>query len=432
MIFVSSLKTNPKNLILSLCILILFPAKHEKMPKTLEKEKLIATLLDSSRQFEERAGCFLKFTEQRFQARGALLVCPLKETEWTIFSLQGKGRLKVSKKHVENCDLNKLFKNKLIINSGKGPKPQGKDFFSLFQGQGFVAVPIIGEGKKILAVWGIGLENNEPAGEREMKFFSSLAKEDIFMAMSCVLSAETLKTKNRELVRSGHVKDDYYQMVAHDLKGPLTEILANIDLLKHNPNLSPEDKEVIDTALCGCDSLFRMVAELLDINKMEEGKFIFSFSDFDLAALARDKIERMKAVAAQKEIVFDLAFEPGIPQVRADEELVLRVLANLFSNAVTYSYNGQPISVEISLLKDKGMVQVSVRDKGEGIPKSKHKKIFEKFGQSFKAGTRKRYSTGLGLTFCKMAVESHGGEIWVESKPGEGSIFYFTLPITPR
>ncbi|MBI5186792.1 MAG: HAMP domain-containing histidine kinase [Nitrospinae bacterium] len=401
------------------------------MPKTLEKEKLIAALLDSSRPFEERAGCFLQFTARRFQARYALLVCPLRETEWTIFSLRGKGRIKVSKKHVENCDLGKLFKNKPIISSGKGPGQQSRDFFNLFPDQRFVAVPVTGEGKKILAAWGIVLEDNEPAGKGEMRIFSSLAKEDLFMAMACVLFAETLKAKNRELVRSGHVKDDYYQMVAHDLKGPITEILANIDLLKLNPNLTPEDQEVVDTALCGCDSLFRMVAELLDINKMEEGKFIFSFSDFDLAAMARDKIERMKAVAAQKEIVFELASEPGIPTVRADEELVLRVLANLFSNAVTYSYSGQPISVGISLLKDKGMVQVSVRDRGEGIPKSRHRKIFEKFGQSFKAGTRKRYSTGLGLTFCKMAVESHGGDIWVESNPGEGSVFYFTLPVNP-
>lgn len=401
------------------------------MPKALKKEKLIAALLDSSRPFEERAACFLQFTARRFQARRALLVCPLKEMEWTIFSLHGKGRVRISKKRVENCDLNKLFKNNIIISPGTKPKPQYKDFFNLFQDRGFVAVPIYGEGKSILAGWGIVLENKGAAGKEGMKIFSSLAKEDIFMAMACVLFAETLKTKNRDLARSGNVKDDYYQMVAHDLKGPLTEILANIDLLKLNPNLSPDDKEVIDTALCGCDSLFSMVAELLDINKMEEGKFVFSFTDFDLAALARDKIESMKAVAAKKEIVFELASEPGIPPVRADEELVLRVLANLFSNAVAYSYNGQPISVGISFLKDEGKVQVSVRDRGEGIPKSKHKKIFEKFGQSFKAGTRKRYSTGLGLTFCKMAVESHGGEIWVESKPGEGSVFYFTLPMTP-
>lgn len=402
------------------------------MQEILGKEKLIATLMDVNRPLEEKVVCVLQFMSLRFQASHAFLVCLLKESEWTIFTLHGKGRLKVSKKHLKIYDLNRIFKNNRIISSTEDFKQQCENFFNLFPRQKFLAAPIIGEGKKILAACGITLGNKKPVWKKEVKNFSSLVKEDVFMAMASVLFAETLKTKNRELIRLGNMKDDYYQMVAHDLKGPLTEILANIDLLKFNPSLSSEDQEVLDTALCGCDSLFLMVAELLDINKMEEGKFIFSFSSFDIAALVRDKMKKMKAVAARKEIIFELVSDPAIPPVCADKELVLRILSNLFSNAITYSYTGQPIYVGVDFLKDEGMVRVSVRDSGEGIPKSKHKKIFEKFGQSFKAGTRKRYSTGLGLTFCKMAVEGHGGRIWVESKTGEGSVFYFSLPLKPR
>ncbi len=399
------------------------------MNKTPTKNQITAFMLDVSRPFQEKAGVFLHYTAVRFKAKRAKLIFPTDASDWSVLSTDIEGNTKSSKKEAEFISLSRIFQKGLEpVSLGDIPLKMEK-FLTFFQSRNFLAVPLLGPRKKMVAVLGVTWEKDKKIKEEDFNKISALAMEGGAKALVHLLDKEDLSRKNRQLTRLGNMKDDHFQMVVHDLKGPISEMYSNLDLLNYNPKLTEDDKEALDTALCGCDSLYRMVVDLLDMNKMEGGKFHFSIKPFDLTKVVEMKAEKMKALAAQKEVVFDLKIASDIPPVAGDEELMERVMANLYSNAITYSYPNQPITVEIQYLGKEGFVQVRVEDRGEGIPKSMHKKIFEKFGQSYKSGTRKRYSTGLGLTFCKMAVASHRGKLWVESEEGKGSAFYFTLPV---
>ena len=401
----------------------------KKMKKTPTENEVIASMVDLNRLFKEKAGVFLQYAAARFRANHALLLIQTGESNWNIFSSDHEGNTKSSKKQAGSFDWKRVFKKGVEPISREEIPPKIDSFLKLIPSRAFVAAPLAGPGKKLAAALAVTWEHEKKMKDADLKKISAFTEEGVSKLMANLLTMEELSGKNRKLVRLGAMKDDHFQMVVHDLKGPISEMYSNLDLLNYNPKLTDDDKEALDTALCGCDSLYRMVVDLLDMNKMEGGKFRFSIKPFDLGQLAEMKAEKMKALAGQKEVVFDLKIAPNIPPVEGDEELMERVMANLYSNAITYSHPNQSITVEIQYLEKENLVQVRVQDRREGIPKSMHKKIFEKFGQSYKSGTRKRYSTGLGLTFCKMAISSHRGKLWVDSEEGQGSAFYFTLPV---
>jgi signal transduction histidine kinase len=151
----------------------------------------------------------------------------------------------------------------------------------------------------------------------------------------------------------------------------------------------------------------------------------------NLSELVNRVIERYLAVLQKEEQTVKLTSDPAANEVVTDERLVERILSNILSNAIKHSPPKKKILATISLSEDAESACVSIRDVGEGIPREFHQKIFEKFCQ---AGLREfghRTDTGLGLAFCKMAVEALGGRIWVESEPKKGSCFTFSLPLAP-
>jgi signal transduction histidine kinase len=139
-------------------------------------------------------------------------------------------------------------------------------------------------------------------------------------------------------------------------------------------------------------------------------------------------VERQTALMATEKASVEVSVDPAAQWITADVRLVERVMSNILSNAIRHSHPGGAITISVAPGAEDGGVEVSIRDFGEGIPKEYHERIFEKFGQ---AGLREyghKTDTGLGLAFCKMAVEAHGGSVRVESEPGKGSRFSFSLP----
>jgi two-component system, sensor histidine kinase and response regulator len=222
----------------------------------------------------------------------------------------------------------------------------------------------------------------------------------------------------RELERT---KEHLTQMIIHDLKNPLTGIKANLEIVGMEE--LKETQECLDAAQRSCDLLFNMIQDLLDISKMEEGKLTLNLEDLDIAEVLRPVAQEFEhaATAEDKEILVQI--DEGVRKVPADRNLIYRTLSNLIINAIKHTPRRGAITLAASVTG--GMLQVEVRDTGQGIPEEYLGKIFEKFGQ---VESRQRSGTGLGLTFCKMAVEAHGGKIWVESVEGEGSRFIFQLP----
>lgn len=232
-----------------------------------------------------------------------------------------------------------------------------------------------------------------------------------------------LAEANGQLIELQRIKEDLTNMVVHDLKGPLSEITANLEMLA-TEDLSDMQAEFVDGARVGGEDLLRMVTNLLDVSRMEEDRLVLDFERVSVLPLVKRIRERYTKLAELSEVTIEMSVPDDLPPVCADHNLVERIFNNLFSNAVDFTPGGGTIRVSAKL--DGGMFQFEVSDTGPGIPPDIHEKIFEKFSQGH--GGRPKTSSGLGLTFCKMAVDAHGGDIRVESRPGEGSRFIFTLP----
>jgi two-component system, sensor histidine kinase and response regulator len=225
----------------------------------------------------------------------------------------------------------------------------------------------------------------------------------------------------RELER---LRDDLVHLVVHDMRSPLTGICGNLELaameaksLGHE-KLGNRIRKAVDSAM----TLNNLSNTMLDVSRMEDGKMPVCLADCDPAELARHAWARLGSTVEHHR----LALAGGPPTLRCDRDLTLRVLQNLFSNAIQHA----PFETEIRVrcLAVDGGVRVEVLDQGRGVPDAQRALIFEKFRQVEEHRKSGYHSAGLGLTFCKLAVEAQGGEIGVENAPGAGALFWFTLP----
>ncbi|NTW97052.1 MAG: GAF domain-containing sensor histidine kinase [Oscillochloris sp.] len=252
-------------------------------------------------------------------------------------------------------------------------------------------------------------------------------------------------SKERELAQ---LREDYTGMLIHDLRAPLTAIMNGIMMVKRGLGgpISDQQQELLGIAHQGSQAMLEMVNTLLDISKMEQGHMTLEVEPLSPYALIDETLERLVVSARNQKVKLDQQLSVGLPLLEADREKLVRVLQNLLDNAIKFS----PIDASVTLgavslhivegstgevdglplcpplLAPGNWLAFWVRDQGPGIPPQYHERIFEKFGQ---VRGRKVRGTGLGLTFCKLAIESHGGKIWLQSAEGEGSIFALALPL---
>jgi signal transduction histidine kinase len=210
------------------------------------------------------------------------------------------------------------------------------------------------------------------------------------------------------------------------MKTPLQVIVLDIDLLKERleGRLDGTDLESLDSILSYIRQVDVMVKSVLDLSRLESGKLPLNRAEQDLGPLLKETVHFLGTVAAETTISVEMS--DGVPPVDGDAEVIKRIMLNLLFNAVKYSPTNGRIRVGASV--EGGLVRVSVTDQGPGIPEECREKIFEKFGQVRSKRHQRRDSSGLGLTFCKLAVEAHGGRIGVDSNEGCGSTFWFTIP----
>jgi PAS domain S-box-containing protein len=231
-----------------------------------------------------------------------------------------------------------------------------------------------------------------------------------------------LEASYAELRKLQGLRDNLTQMIVHDLRSPLTGVIGYLDLFKRRCAAKLDAKELgyVNTAFGAAENLNEMITSLLDTNRLESGEMPLAQGDHDVAEVIQTAMQSLEGAAGQRKMVRDF---PDAPQIAyCDADLVRRVTCNLLTNALKFTPAQGSISVRVE--SKNAWIEVSVTDNGRGIPREHHAKIFEKFGQ---LGEGAQHSTGLGLTFCKLAVEAQGGAIGVESAPGEGSRFWFTL-----
>jgi signal transduction histidine kinase len=235
-------------------------------------------------------------------------------------------------------------------------------------------------------------------------------------------------TEERELQQ---MRSDLTSMIIHDLRSPLSAIYSGVLLLREMTPAYGSDQAIQDTfstAEHSCLRLIGMVNSLLDISKLEAGRMKLDQQLTDLKRLVTGVLDGLSTLAQEQKIALSCDV-PEACQVFVDEEKIGRVLTNLVDNAFKFTpENGQVKIVAEPAPNERGFVRCSVHDEGPGIPLEYREKIFDRFAQGPSKSSRRR-GTGLGLAFCKLTVEAHGGRIWVESQGDRGSTFYLTLPL---
>jgi len=245
-------------------------------------------------------------------------------------------------------------------------------------------------------------------------------------------SYKEIALKNERLKELERIKEGLTHMIIHDLNNPLSAIYGNLEMIKiENQNLSETELDTIDKCLAYSLGLRQMIQGLLDIHRMEEGILQPVKELTNVTEMLADLMEQFIARAEMDQISLTFSNSGEVPSVRIDPNLIKRVIANLLSNAIRHTPEGGEIEVTTGFLAEKNSIAFSVKDNGNGLAPEYHQRIFDKFEQvELKDSGVKVGTGGLGLAFCKMAVEAHGGEIWVESEgEGKGSIFYFIIPV---
>jgi PAS domain S-box-containing protein len=233
-----------------------------------------------------------------------------------------------------------------------------------------------------------------------------------------------LDTSERE--RLDQLKREFFAMVSHDLRSPLTSLLHMLDSLEagHLGELNPRGSADVERNQREISRLIKLVDELLDIEKMKSGKFVIEAEFCRVDAIMDPSIAALEHFAKRRDI--EIVYAKNDLMVYADSSLLIRVLVNLLSNAVKFSPSKSVIN--ISVIEKDGQFEFSVKDAGRGVPAEFRQRIFEQYEQVEKSDATAKGGTGLGLPICKMIVEQHGGRIWVESSNGNGSEFKFSIP----
>jgi two-component system, sensor histidine kinase and response regulator len=220
------------------------------------------------------------------------------------------------------------------------------------------------------------------------------------------------------------VRDNLVRLIIHDMRSPLAVILGNIDLTRMllEGNLSADVEASLNAASLGVRNLANMTNDMVDVSKMEEGKMTLKLESCDVLALAREIAAGISTLDPTRTITID---QDAPVMASCDVGITRRIFQNLLSNAIKHTPAGT--AVRVTACESGNHVRVSVIDKGPGVPVEAREKIFEKFGAVQTRNDRTYHSVGLGLAFCKLAVQAHGGQIGVGQADGGGSIFWFEL-----
>lgn len=230
------------------------------------------------------------------------------------------------------------------------------------------------------------------------------------------------------------MKSNFISNVSHELRTPVTVLRTYIDTIyNHFDDFDEQtNKEFFEVINKEAARLQKMVNDILDFSRLEAGNVKVVKEKTNLIPLIEGEIKSMQVLAEEKNITFSLIKEPNLPEIPINADSIERALNNLLSNAIKYSPENGRIKVRAEIARDPRYVEVSVEDQGCGIPEEHQKKIFERFYR-VENDTHTVKGTGLGLHLVKITIEKHHqGEVFVKSKPGEGSTFGFRLPINPE
>ncbi|MBI3066354.1 MAG: response regulator [Deltaproteobacteria bacterium] len=296
--------------------------------------------------------------------------------------------------------------------------------------ESFVQVPVRAEGE-VLGIIQLASRTPRRFNNEEVRLLETIGNQVGIAVQRAQLYEETRRQAG-ELEKVNKLQADFTAMIAHDLRSPLMNIIGVVETMKDGlfGPVTQEQIKWLARMQANGQCLIDLVSDFLDVSKLESGYVDVKKEWIDLCELIRKSIENFRVLAIERGISISEALDLALPVVHLDPRRMDQVLSNLISNAIKFAGEGGKTEVGAALA-DAGQVKVWVRDNGAGIPADEMGQLFQKYRQGGNLRCSSQKGTGLGLVICKMIVEAHGGKIWVESEPGQGSTFFFSLPITP-
>jgi signal transduction histidine kinase len=274
------------------------------------------------------------------------------------------------------------------------------------------------------------IESNDEIGALS-KAFKFMAEEINKLIKEMQKYAKTLEEKNQYLNRLNELKDEFLANTSHELRTPINGIIGIVESMIDGATgpLSKEQQYNLAIVSNSGKRLSNMVNDILDFTKLKNKEIVLRIKPIDLKTIVDTVVVLSKPLIKGKDLAVVNEIDDALPACAADENRIQQILYNLIGNAIKFTEKGS-VSVSAAALPDDGMIAISVKDTGIGISEDKFERIFESFEQADGSTAREYGGTGLGLSISKKLVELHGGTIHVVSKPGEGSAFTFTMPLS--
>lgn len=283
-------------------------------------------------------------------------------------------------------------------------------------------------GERVVGVLEIGIAKKVDDLSRSERETLDQLIDMVGIALDRAQLHENLRLANEKLQELDKLKDEFVSLASHELRTPMTAIKGSLSTILEGyaGNVSDQSREFLTSAYNENDRLIRLVNNLLNISRIEAGRFTFNVTKVDLNKLITEVVENLQMAATEKGLFLKFGQVTGLPLVYADSDKVKEVVINLVGNAIKFTHKGG-ITVKCDV-KD-GFVQTAVTDTGSGISKEDQELLFKKFSQARGGYSKQAGGTGLGLYISKQIIEGQKGKILLESVLGQGSTFYFTLPI---
>jgi len=293
--------------------------------------------------------------------------------------------------------------------------------------QSLLAVPLLFE-QKIMGALTIYRRETGSFAPEIVNLLRTFATQSVLAIQNARLFRE-IEAKGRQIEAANRHKSEFLANVSHELRTPLNAIIGFSEVLGERMfgELNEKQAEYTEDILSSGRHLLSLINDILDLSKIEAGRMELELTKFDLPSAVENALILVRERATRHGIKLERAIDERLGDFTGDERKVKQILVNLLSNSVKFTPEGGKIHVNASL--NNGSVIISIADTGIGIAKEDQEAIFEEFRQVGTNYAQKREGTGLGLTLTRKFVEMHGGKIWVESEPGKGSTFTFTLPV---